>query len=99
MEGTRRNYAPGDHDPGNPSPRADPFQNQVGWHLEYKVAEEEDTNAEPEHLGGETQLPVHGKCCKPDIDSIQIGDEEAENQKWNEPQRGLTRRTARGPVG
>ena len=53
----------------NPSPRADPFQNQVGRHLEYKVAEEEDAGAE--------SLLVHGERRKPDIDAIQKGDDVA----------------------
>src|SRR6516162_8627766 len=77
---------------------ADPFQNQVGWHLEYKVAEEEDAGAESEHLGGEAQLLIHGKRRKPDIDAIQVGDKEAQNQKWNEALRSLTRCMAGGLV-
>jgi hypothetical protein len=67
----RRNRAPGYHDPGNPSSRSNPFQNQVRWHLECKVAEEEDARAKSEHLGGKAQLLVHSERRKPDIDAIQ----------------------------
>src|SRR5215831_15518295 len=69
-----------------------------GNQLNRGIAEEEDADAESEHLGGEAQLLVHGERRKPDIDAIQIGDEEAQNQKWNEALRSLTRCTARGPV-
>src|SRR6185312_12397991 len=41
----RRNDAPRHHDAGDPAAGAESFQSQIAWHLENKVADEEDAGA------------------------------------------------------
>src|SRR5262249_51237960 len=55
------NDPPGDHDPRDPDPCADLFQDQIAWDLEQEVAEEKDAGAPAIEIGAEAEILVHGE--------------------------------------
>jgi hypothetical protein len=76
--------APADHDAGDPDPRTDPLEEQVGRHLEQEVGDEEQPGAEPERRLVEPERLVHMQLGEADIDAIEIGNEVTQDQKWNQ---------------
>ena len=86
--GAREN-APAQHDAGDPFARAEPLEQQVGWHLEDEIGDEEDAGAEAERGLRQAEVGVHRQRGEADIDAVQIGDEVAEHQEGDEPPRDL----------
>ena len=72
--GEARDNAPGDHDPRDPDPRADFFQNQIAWNFEQEIAEEENSGAPAIDIGAEAEILVHGQRGEGNIAAIDVGD-------------------------
>src|SRR6185312_4750211 len=80
-----RDDPPGDHDAGNPNPRANPFQKEVRRHLKQKIGNEEKSGAQSEGGLAEAKRLVHMQLGEADIDAIQIRNEIAQDQKRYQP--------------
>ena len=76
--------SPAQHDAGDPFAGAEPLQQQVGWHFEDEVGEEEDARAEAERSLRQAEILVHRQRGKADIDPIEIRDEVADDEEWYE---------------
>src|SRR5438876_12196984 len=59
--GEARKDPPRDHDPGDPYPGADLFQNYVARHLEDEIAPVEHADGKPEGTGGHADVLAHGE--------------------------------------
>ena len=81
----RRDDAPGDHDAGDPDARADLFQEDVRWHFEDEISDEEQAGAEAEGGLAQAERLVHVELGKADIDAIEIGHEIADDQERDQP--------------
>jgi len=75
------NDAPGDHDAGDPHPRADLVHDDVAWDFKEKIADEE--NACADAVGGfrKAEFTRHLQLGEADIDAVEIGDHVAQHQK------------------
>jgi hypothetical protein len=73
------------HDDGDPGPRAELGQDQVGGELEQHVAPEERTRAQA--IGGSRQAErlVHGQRRDRDVEAVERVDEIAEAEKGDQP--------------
>ena len=91
-----RDQAPADHDAGDPDARAKSGKRQVARNLEEDVARKEDAGAEAEHLRRETEVLVHGKRGKADIDAVKEIDRVAEDEKWDQAPARLSDGAFRG---
>ena len=69
------NQAPAHHYAGNPAPRADPVEDQIARHLQYKIAPKERAGAEPKNVRAQPQILVHRQRREPDIYTVEITDE------------------------
>ena len=58
---SRREKSPGDHDPGNPEPRADFLEQQVAGNFKQEIGNEKNSAAEAEHLGRHVKVLDHLK--------------------------------------
>ena len=79
--------APAQHDARNPFARAEFFEQQVGWHLEDEIGEEEDAGAEAERGLRQPEVLVHRQRREADVYPVQIRDEVADDQERHEPHR------------
>ncbi len=80
----RGNQPPGDHDAGDPHPRANPVKNEVARHLEQKIAEKKDARAEPVHRIGKPEVALHLQLGEANVHPVEIGDEIAQDQEGND---------------
>ena len=56
-EGLRAgDQAPGEHDAGDPAPRAETVERQIARHLEEEIGDEEDARRAAERAGGEAEI-------------------------------------------
>ena len=77
----RRDQAPGDHDPRDPSPGADSRKDDVAGNLEGRVADEEDARPEAVHRRRKAERLVHLERGKADVNAIEIGEDVAKEEK------------------
>ena len=89
-----REDAPGEHDPGDPLARAEALQHQVGGDFEHKVGEEEDTGAKPERGLGQADIMAHGELGETHVHPVEIGNEVAQDQEWQQPHRDAAKSPA-----
>ena len=82
----RRHQPPGDHDPRDPAPGAEPLQQQVARHLEDEIRQEEQPGAEPEHRRRQVQVLAQIMSGEPKVHPVDKRDEVAHHQKRHEPQ-------------
>jgi hypothetical protein len=82
----RRDDAPRDHDPSDPSPRANAGQNEIARHLEEPVAEEENPGAKAIGARAETEIAVHLQRRDRDVRAVQEVADEEDEQERQEPQ-------------
>src|SRR3984893_11181633 len=68
-----RDDPPGDHDAGDPKPRTNSLEKDVGRHLKQEISDEEQSGTQPEGRLTETKRLVHMKLCEADIHAIEIG--------------------------
>ena len=80
----RRDQAPGDHHPRDPDPRADLVQDDVGGHLEQKVAPEEDAGAKTVDGRRQADVLVHRQRGEADIDAVDEGHEVEQHDEGND---------------
>jgi hypothetical protein len=66
------NQAPDHHYAGNLAPRADPVEDQIARHFQYKIAPKERPGAEPKNVIAQPEILVHRQRCEPDVDAIEI---------------------------
>jgi hypothetical protein len=64
--------APADHDPGNPQPSADFFQDHIAGHLEYEIAPEERAGRESEGSDGHVEISPHRQSGEAHVDPINV---------------------------
>lgn len=67
-----RKYRPCHHDPCNPAPCAHLVQQQVAGNLEEKIADKEESGAQPIHSFAKVQIIKHLQFCESNIYSIEI---------------------------
>jgi hypothetical protein len=80
-----RHEAPPDQNPGDPSPGADAFEDQVARDFEQKVADEEQTGAVAVLRICEAQVMLQNRRCEPDVDAIDVGDHITNERERDEP--------------
>ena len=56
--------APGNHDAGDPYPRADLLHDHIARHLEDEVAEKERSERKSEVGRGQLEIAAHGQAAK-----------------------------------
>ena len=61
------------------------MQQQVAWHFEEEVADEEHPRAESVDRFAEVKVLEHLQPRKPDVHTVQVGDDVAEHQEWQQP--------------
>ena len=77
-----RREAPGNHDAGDPDPRAKPIQHQVAGHFEDEIADEEDRGAEAVDIGREAEVAVHRQRREAEVHAVdQTDDVEHEDER------------------
>src|SRR5882724_6990375 len=70
-----RDDPPGDHDAGDPNPRANPLEKDVGRHLKQEISDEKQPGAQSKGRLAETKRLVHMKLCEADVHAIEIRNE------------------------
>jgi hypothetical protein len=80
-----RQDPPAQHDPGDPFAGAESFEQQVGWHLEDEIRDEEDAGAETERGLRQTEILVHRECGETHVYAVQIRDEVADDEERYDP--------------
>jgi len=70
-----RNQTPADHHAGDPSPRADPLEDQIARHLQYEIAPKERPGAEPKNIRAQPEILVHRQRSESDVHPVEITDE------------------------
>jgi hypothetical protein len=80
---------PGQHDPGEPAPRADPFQNDVAGHFEEEIADEEQRCAKSIGIFAESEITDHLQLGITDILAVDIGDQIDQSQERDQAKRDL----------
>src|ERR1700674_3699294 len=73
--------APGDHDAGNPDPRAEFVEREIARHFDKEIPNEENPRRASESRRAEPQILAHRGVGKADIDAIKNRDEIADNQE------------------
>jgi len=79
-----RHCSPGDHDSGNPLPRAPAFDDDSSWYLEQNVSQVEHAYAETVHAIAEAQVGTHSEIREGNIhaiDEVHEVDEEHERKQ------------------
>jgi hypothetical protein len=79
--GEPREDAPGDHDAGDPQPRADLFEDHVARHLEDEIAPVERAEGKPVFAGRDAEIAAHRQRREADVDPVDIGQEIAEDRE------------------
>src|SRR5215472_13125783 len=79
------NQTPADHHAGDPSPRADPLEDQIARHLQYEITPEERPGAEPENIGAQAEILVHGQRRESDVHAVEITDEVKDKAERQDP--------------
>ena len=77
--------APAQHDAGDPEPRAEPVQGEVGGHFQQEVGDEEQPRAEAVGRLRQAERRVHLQLGEADVHAVQVGDEIAHHQERHEP--------------
>src|SRR6476620_6397762 len=72
--GQARQDPPGYHDPRDPHPGTDLFQDDIAWHLEDEIAPVEHADGEPEGASRHFQIAAHGEPGEAHIDPVDIGE-------------------------
>ena len=98
--GRHGEQSPGDHDAGDPSPRAELRERDVARHLGETIAGEEDARDEAEGLRSNAEFGVHGERREADVHAIEVSGEIAEHEKGQQvtPDLGRSRRKHRGVI-
>src|SRR5438105_4948477 len=84
--GTTRDDTPGDHDPRDPQPGADLFENEIAGHLEQDIAPEERTRSHAVPGGIEADVLVHRQCGEAHVDAVEITEEISQHRKRQDAQ-------------
>src|SRR5436305_13197381 len=84
--GTTRDDPPSDHDPRDPDPRADLFENEIARHLEKDIAPEERARSHTVPGRVEPDILVHRKRGEADIDAVEIAKEIGQDRKGQDAQ-------------
>ena len=74
--GERRDEAPGEKNPREPFPRAQPLDEQRAGDLEQQIADEKHADAKAENFLGKFQVARHAKFGEADICAVEIRDDE-----------------------
>jgi hypothetical protein len=69
--------APGNHDPGDPQPRADLFEHDVARHLKDKIAPVEGAHGKAVFGGGKLKVAAHCQRREAGIDAVDISQQVA----------------------
>src|SRR5712664_2703162 len=80
-----RDDPPGDHDAGDPKPRANSLEKDVGRHLKQEIGDEKQPGTQSKGRLAETKRLVHMKLCEADIHAIEISNEITQDQKRYQP--------------
>ena len=67
-----RDYSPGDHDPGDPFPRAPAFDDDGSRYFEQNIGQVKHAYAQTVHLIAEAQVGAHSKVGERNVDAIDI---------------------------
>ena len=80
-----RHETPHDHDSRDPAPGPDALEDQVARDLEQEITEEEESRAEAVRPVAQTQIFL--KICgrEADVDAVDVRDDVADEDEWNEP--------------
>ena len=73
--------APGEHDPGQPDPRAVALQQHVRRHLEQSVTDEEQPGAKSVSRCADTQIGLQMAAHEADVDPIDVIDDEHHHEQ------------------
>ncbi len=79
-----RHQAPADHDAGDPAPGAHALEDQVARNFEQAIAEEEQAGGQAVAGSAETEFALELRRDKADVDAIDVGDDVADEGKWQE---------------
>src|SRR5215471_6886782 len=78
-------YSPAKQYPCNPDARSEFVQQQVAGYFKNEVAKKEDSREEPILLAGDSQLLVHDECREPNVDSVEDGIYQENENEGNDP--------------
>ena len=80
--GQDRHCSPGDHDSGNPFPRAPAFDDDSSWNLEQNVSQVEHAYAETVYAIAEAQVGAHSEIREGNVDAIdEVHDVDQEHER------------------
>jgi hypothetical protein len=83
--GQHRHYSPANQDSGDPHPRSDFVQQQVAGNFEEEISEKENPEDQSVLLAGDGQFPIHRQRGKPNVDAIEKGNDEKQEDKGKNP--------------
>ncbi|MNO95421.1 hypothetical protein D3C76_870640 [compost metagenome] len=76
-----RSQTPGDHDSSQPATRTVAIERHVAWHFQQTVARKENARAPAELGGSHTKISVHGQRSKANTGTVDVVENEGENQQ------------------
>jgi len=83
--GQHRHNSPADQYSSDPEPCSDLVQQQIAGDFKDGVAEKENPKDQSELLACDSQLSVHRQCRKSNIDSVEKGNDEKQEDKGKNP--------------
>ena len=83
--GQHRHNSPAKQYSGDPDPRSDLVQQQIAGDFKDRVAEKENPKDQSELLACDSQLSVHRQRRKPNVDSVEKGNDEKQEDKGKNP--------------
>ena len=87
-----RQKTPGEHDSRDPTPRAEPVQQQVRGYLASRIAQKEKPRAQPIARSAEMQIAIHLQRGKADVHAIRIRNAVRNGDERNEAHAGFAQR-------